>query len=618
MTASESSEFEASLRDFPYFLPANLHDFLLRLIEDTNTALTSLLFHQQKCFAASVLSLKRSSHVVLPVHEQLSTSVFTTAFLTTREATPLVIQQASLMVPFIYANLDVFARAVIKTESSSLFGFVCNSAVPAIFGHFGCKEVIEPAATFYAFVIRWAKPSLAMKILKPFFCSLPTFRFIEAVMKPFVTRFGARVLKDGGILDRDQLVGLLLHGLVQCRPLIPREFLDFTAAMRGRGWTISEFEKMYAHYFLEAQLLRYFLASPFAKFLSAFKDILATVFQPSCLKMFFSGLIHVCPAFDVPCCYRSMGHNYWYCAMTAADAITVVKIMTPHIRIPYAAELRPYHDFPQAMRFMAFCVKVYAYPKAGTCMDEKYPALVSLLGPNLVPVCSGKPSGAFLRQTERLCDLEQFTNSAVGLRVISEWKAVADGFAVMMMRQDASWLRYPQTILEMKREKFLMEMKPAILERRTSLGELFGRLEQLWVAFLRSEKGKFRRPTVKNLGRAQFGILMEAVEEFRGLPNARFCRRFEILSGALRRVHGLTPDMKLVVAAVLLADCEKFLAVFLLFSGLVMKNPEFERFSDEQEMTIWAKCESFLVGSISESSHTELQAVLLELLGVLA
>jgi hypothetical protein len=118
-------------------------------------------------------------------------TVLTQDFLALRDATPDAIQRIGLLVDAVQSHLHVFAGCVVNYQSKPKFDFLWTSAVPALFSHFVPKESIEAATIFHTHVTDIARPKTIAVLLGLFFCSLSTFRFLEAVLTPFTVAFGS-------------------------------------------------------------------------------------------------------------------------------------------------------------------------------------------------------------------------------------------------------------------------------------------------------------------------------------------------------------------------------------------------------------------------------------------
>jgi hypothetical protein len=304
--------------------------------------------------------------------------------------------------------------------------------------------------------------------------------------------------------------------------------------------------------------------------------------------------------------------------MTALDAMTAVNVLKRSIPIPYPLHLTPYHNFPDSLKLLSFKVRIYS-PNEAAHNAPTPGTNQQLFGMNGLVICTDNLENSLLESAvsfnERASDFEKYVDMSVELIAIRSWADLAEAYAAVAVKQAPNWSICPQTIKSLKRLQFVIGLMPVIVERRRFLDQYFQDLELHWGTFIgdigKSDVVKGQR---QNMSKIQIGVLAEATMELKSLPYAELHRQFEVLCGVLQKIRLIAPSMCFVTFVAAMAKSIVFPVAFLLFSGIVVKSPEFEGLSDDGEMAMWAKCESFLVYSICGSAeYSDLQAAFLEI-----
>ena len=220
--------------------------------------------------------------------------------------------------------------------------------MPSIFGNFTSVECIEVATIFYTHIIGSAQPKLASRILSPFFCSLATFKFTEAVMTHFTVLFGAKLgsSEEGSHIDNEVIAGTV-QIVLESLPLLPTQHATLIQVMRTMNWTRNEIRMMLVNHFMLPQAIEWINSSPFGSHTHHLKDVLCETFSERYVGSILDEINSLRSTSDVPSLYRDFGDQYILYVVTAADIFVAMKVLKLYGGFPSALESDGYQKFPR-------------------------------------------------------------------------------------------------------------------------------------------------------------------------------------------------------------------------------------------------------------------------------
>lgn len=350
----------------------------------------------------------------LPPQQEFIQHVLSRPVLTSREATPTFIQYASLLVNYVHKNISLFAQAMAVRMDKCDSHYLIYSVIPGLFGFFISHDHTARAVEFYKAIMKIVPPEMASEIMKPFFTSVITYRFVEAVMYPFIYRFTSdpKIIKqinlksitsnsspnklqskskiktsqsfisdqdkhgffsyfkrktrnsfsnDASYNDIFQYAKMLCDLIIQSIPLLPVEALELIDLMYQRHWTQSEFNDFFFDHFFSYVSSLYISASPCLRADPVFKDVLNCVKNSSLLnpkffhKAYFEGLTR----FEIPPLYSMLDLPYLDFALTIADVAVATNAIENITELPPSLQGISYSKFSKDKFFKMFAVRSF-------------------------------------------------------------------------------------------------------------------------------------------------------------------------------------------------------------------------------------------------------------------
>lgn len=352
----------------------------------------------------------------LPPQQEFIPHVLSRPVLTSHEATPTFIQYASLLVNFVHKNIPLFARAMAVRMDKGDSHYLIYSVIPGLFGFFISHDHTSRAVEFYKAIMKIVPPDMASEIMKPFFTSVVTYRFIESVMYPFIYRFSSdpkivqqinmknsinssstnklqikskNKIKSSQSCNDDEKFGffsyfkrkarnsfssdstsfsvifsyakMLCDLIIQSIPLLPVEALELIDLMYQRHWTQIEFNDFFFDHFFSYVSSLYLCASPCLRADPVFKDVLNCLKSSSLLnpkffhKAYFEGLTR----YEVPPLYSMLDLPYLDFALTIADVAVATNAIENICELPPSLKGISYSKFSKDKFFKMFAVRSF-------------------------------------------------------------------------------------------------------------------------------------------------------------------------------------------------------------------------------------------------------------------
>jgi hypothetical protein len=625
----------STLARFESTIPPNVQERVHELMREIEQLRGSVIQCCQKSAAASILSLRKTPDKFLPNPAAIASGLLSQDFLKVRDATPAAVQHGGLLISFVHSNLELFAKSVVKSAAKDRFPFVCSSVVPALFGHFLCQESIEAAGAFYTHAFMLARPKEAFAILPPFFCSLPTFRFVEAVMDPFTASFGSRPF------SLRETAKLLADSILKCLPLLPSPHLTLFQLMHACEWTQKDISHVFFDLFLVPQARGWILASPFADSIRRVEEILAHVCSESAWAL-LEAVRFAQSVFRPPDLYRCFDQSFQIYALTAADALTAVEILSQCTEIPYSLDLRAYQDLKKEMLYSPFLIRGFPPSgRTGAVWDSRvifaaadYPPppanpeferLYRLIDQRrtAASVFSALSDSRF----ERVCAVDGFREFAlaqsiadlaaraarfeaylslmVHVRALRSWRDVSDRHATVALAAVRSEAISRSLPLPLQRLHVLATKAAEIAVVKARFEQALARLQ----FFFSGELTKRECAAQRRLGEgaATARVFRQIVQELMCLERAELQRRFDIMARALRKGMLVDQSMEVMLDAMAVTQGTPFIESFLILTAHVVKYPDFSELLPDVDLHNWTKFEHVLVHAVSESESKELR-----------
>jgi len=391
--------------------PSNCQDILSECLQTSDVIRQDILLMERTVSLLPILSSPSYPNGVIPPRNDILKYIMCPKVLAPQDITPSFIQHASLFIAFIHGKPDLFAKVVVARYGTPDFHFVVFSVVPAFFGFFCTNEHITLSLPFFRNVIDIAPPQIAKVILQPFFCSVSSFRFIEAVMAPFCNKFGAETRFDE-VNRQASLVPIFANELLNCireaGTLLPAGVLELFKAMVKKNWSLAQLIEMFFTQFFDHQSIVWIASSPFSHRISVFQKILqGSISNVKMVREVFRYFTTVGSSFGVPDAYRVFDHPYIQLLVTVADIMCASRCYSTQNELPFTLRDVNYENYSIDVRFSPFWIRVF--PKSMSIYNESSQQLI-FISQDLIPLPNNQEYERLYRQLK-----EEFVNRGLFL-----------------------------------------------------------------------------------------------------------------------------------------------------------------------------------------------------------
>ncbi|OHT10840.1 hypothetical protein TRFO_19726 [Tritrichomonas foetus] len=376
-----------SLRALLALVPPNSYDLANEFLDDMESVRFDAITRHRTLTVLPIAMLSESKYPsrFLPQQKAFIQHVLSRPVLTSREATPTFIQFASLLVNFVYKNIQLFAKAVSVRMAKGDSHFLIYSSVPSFFGFFTSHDHSIAAAEFYTCVMKTVPPEYSAEVIQPFLNSALTHRFIESAIYPLALRFSLYFQgnytskpKSGRDSKTNQTITSLARSLrsliLAAAPLLPDVIRIIFSETIILHWTPEEFSFLFFEHFFKLASSLYISASPFLRYAPLLNDIIDVIHEENAIKAedlidSRNGSFHIAPPI-----YSTLGLPYLDFALTVADVAVAANALTQICELPPALRGISYAKFPKAKLFKMFAVRAFVRknapspPRDGPCI----------------------------------------------------------------------------------------------------------------------------------------------------------------------------------------------------------------------------------------------------------
>jgi hypothetical protein len=415
--------------------------------------------------------------------------------------------------------------------------------------------------------------------------------------------------------------------------------------MHTHEWPQKDIGHVFFDLFLVPQTRDWILASPFSDSIRRFDDVIAYLCTESSWAL-LEAMRFAQSVFLPPELYRCFDQSFQVYAITAADALTAVELLSHCTEIPYSLDPRAYHDVKREMLYSPFLIR--GFPPSGSGVAP-WDSRVIFAGVAAAP----PPANAEFERLYRLIDQRRTTRSVFGALADSRFRRAReiDGFPEFALAQSIADLaakaaRFEAYLCLMARVRALRSWRelsdrhatvalaavpseaiarslPVPLQRMRVIATRGARFALLRAAFegalsrlqffLSGELAKRELAAQRRMESpaAAARVFRQIVQVLACLGKAELHRRFEIVATALRKADALG-GANAMLDALAVAQGIPFMESFLVLTACVVKHPDFCEMLSDVDLHNWTKFENALVHLVSESESKELTRTFLQ------
>ena len=656
---AETEELRGKLELFEKHVPRHLPKLSKECSSCVERVTRQILLQERAIFAYHVACMSSGyPHKLLPKQSKLFKIVLSRDVVTNQEVLPAIRQYVGMILSFIHSHVDVFAKAVIESQSDKLFRFVVASVIPSVFGYFSSEESLKVAIVFYTHVLANSTPRLARRIVAPFFNSLASFRYVESVMTSFTSKFGMQLLLNG-----EARKGAVTSGLVQelCEcviryiPLLPSSYCTMIQIMKTLNWTAEDIRKLLINNFFFPMIKKWMLASPFAAGIDVLRHAVEEAFSGANFQTICEKLFSFHSQFEPPSMFRCFDLPYVTYTISVAEVLAAFKILKKSVTLPYSVDMKlcgqlsrdEYYApviinvFPQESRgFLAltpvvFSVKNVYKAEEGTPeyertyraiakSNEDQSAFTTLQSTQFSVLHADTSFSEFVLKksfetlTKQARAFETLIANMVYLKSLSNWCELSNIRVVTELLPalvEPSIGEFPVVLannLLLRRILYLHSRENFLQRALKSCKAQITKFEEDWMTFLEQQRDSLSSFS-RNLSSAKKGVFWSTVEELSCIPNVPIHRQYELITSVLRNLELLSDTLDCLIQVAVMSESRILVSRFLLFSTLVVNGTHFVNFMPEQDIRLWSKAESALIDALCSVPESSIQNSFLQL-----
>jgi len=577
--------------------------------------------------------------------------------LNTQNVSASFIHQAAFLVSYFYSNLDKVAQAVFQSSNCSEFSYIAGKALPSLFGYFSSSEHNQLAMVFYLHVMNTFQPYLCYILLKPFFCSLCTHKYIESTMSMFFRKFGAekRLLKNQ---ITQSLINHFSKYLSNCIcsnvVLLSTEILTIIHLMKSQKWSTKEISIMFFTNFLLPQAENWIISSQFCHMKQSFMMVVDVVMKNDCLmESIITVLTSTNSIYDFPKLYKGFNQLFVHILVSTNDIFFIWKyLVSTFTSIPYSIRGFDFSMIMKEDRDQLLHLKVYPKYPSPVHQSKKY-LIFSGIPQSVeysIPIqfqylyVESKMKGQSLYELSKkrhLSDniIEQFLKKEINdlcesalsfenlIDYLTNEKSLMDFVCLseslernvlnrFLFANEQKSCRYDcikgnidcVEILQYSYISQLMNKYETII---TNNNMYFSEMRKLWENHLLTKKNMINPLFLQGLNKTGLRLFWNIVEELSMSESIVFQKRFFLLFSILNKVKFLQKEKKdfdtIMEMVVTFSQDKTLLTAFIIYGTFLMRDMNFLSIINEEQLKLWTNFEGFMLKYISLPGKPHLQ-----------
>lgn len=562
--------------------------------------------------------------------------------LTSEEIDPSFVQHTSLLISYVYGNIDQLVKGVAAMSQSEEFPFIVSSMLPSIFGFFISAEYMQYALNFYKTFIRTQKKNLSLIVIQPFFCSIFTYRYIENVMESFLIKFGTETIRKNEPFPQEfmnKYSNLLTKLLIEALPLLPAAFFEIFKTVLEDKWNKTKLVHLFFSSFLKPQFLMYLRSSPFNDE-GYVRQIIDNIARND---KYFTQIINswyiAIPKYEIFPIYTPFKQVFVTLFLSIADVMMTTTCLLKGGTLPGVLDDMSCFKYGPEIKFNPLIVRIYTKelkvlpPKVDPLImplsnpiesnpnfDRTYRAMKSVI-PKTTTVfeellkhenqttefTNYALQKAIAEKQSQIESLENYLvakyyhNRLIDLREIvrSREDFIKIPFVLQIAQSGKSFKDVSQTFLSnhAKRVLFLCTIKKNVHYVYDELIIDFRNLIKSWDQLSFSRRKNCELNFVNTMSKSRQENFWQACNIISCLTRVPIYRTFELLMKAIKMIYLINSERfhDLLRTAMIFSKSKFVPLVFELQNEFAIKNMTFREMLYENEYEIWIAFESFLL-----------------------
>jgi hypothetical protein len=488
-----------------------------------------------------------------------------------------------------------FAQCILTRQDYSDFEHIIRCIVPSVFGFFSSEEHLTHALAFYSHLVEQAKPQLAVLILRPFFHSAATFRFLEFALDDFFKTF----LFDYTTTpeeNRATLVPAQGATLIQCfinaAPLLPEPHLRILRQLKNKSWPSQYFADLVLVKWLWPVTWIWMKASPCANESQYLAKVLTAVgCQKQLIRRLYRALFSARSVHTIPALFKSIDTNYLTFYLCVNDICLLARLLEDQGLLPCGLTLNDFLEVDVNYQYYWFCCQVF--PRAWIPLESPKYRLV--FPDSLNALQPGAPS-SFQELVKLANCFEIFMDESRKAENLRQWSELISTNVTLLMTSD---LQYLMAHPEIPVSRGLRQLMTLSCFDETTFGMHYNEIVQYgrrWdrlVASSADERELKRRiDDYEAIRRCIWG----GIRLIRSTKKVKLPRRFQLLMTAMTQFDAILqrPEFGMPLLSLILRHLpgQSVIVPFVIFNGAIAHEADF---MSEEERRIWIKLETCLL-----------------------
>lgn len=622
--------------------PPACDDLLKKIYSDIDQKRIEILEAERFINLSLLTRTKKYPVGFMPPRDTFISMLETQVLLTSEEIDPSFVQHTSLLISYVYSNIDQLVKGVAEMSDSEVFPFIVSSMLPSIFGFFISAEYMQYAVQFYKTFIRTQKHKLSLIVIQPFFFSISTYLYIENVMEAFLIKFGTESIPKNEPFPQEfmnKYSKLLTKLLIEAMPLLPAAFFEIFKTVLEDKWSKTHLVYLFFDSFLRPQFVNYLQASPFSekRYVHLIIDNIAK--NDIYFTQIFNSWYMTIPKHEILPIFTPFKQVFVTLFLSIADVQMATECCLKGGKLPSVLDDINCTKYGDDINFNPFLARIYT---------KELKALQPKVDPLIIPFYETAPTDPNFERTYRAMKSVIPKTTTVYEELIKRdhketdfveyalQKAIAEkqnqlesleNYLVAkyyhnllidlreIVRSREDFIKIPFVLknsrgrimsniisknflsIHAKRVIFFNSISRNISLVYNELRDDFRNLIEKWEQLSLSRKKNRELGLVNTMSNSRQLNFWQAVNIVSCLISVPISRSFELLMKALKVIHLINAEKfnELLRTLMIFSKSKYVPFVFEILNEFAIKNPTFKAMLDEEEYVLWLAFERFLL-----------------------
>ena len=520
-------------------------------------------------------------------------------------------QNTGFLLSFLYDRSDIFVHVLQINQKKHIFAHLVQTVIPSFFGFFSSFEHLENAFKFYRTAIETLDKETSKTVLKPFFQSVPLFRFVEATLDEIIEKLMFYIFTNPNFQMSDIVdyyTDILFETIKETSKLIPIQFKNLIKYIKEKDWSFNDKWSIIWDSSLVPLFTLYIDYSPLSSYMKYFNAIFDKLSARK--EEIFDLLAETTSFFVVPSVSPPGQFPILISYVCFEDVITIATLVDQERMMPDSLSIDEFRDVPTTHYSSHFWCTIYPRFPPKTTSIMRFRTDTPLIDKNVLDLTLVEGYITLelsVRELYQWCDTinteRRFYAYNSMKHYVDDLKLTKnkynDPFALTKFEETYEKASYFFISNQEKKIAYLVTLNEFVKKVRETNDVMLNQLDIEWVKYI--DKRPMEKDELNFLDfvdimlktKAEQNIFFDAIKKLRCVDCDGIFHKFNIMEKVFMEIMKISNNnTSYFIQLLIQANPKTFMSNFILIGCLAVKNPFFAELCTVEEMKSWEMADS--------------------------